>query len=72
MLQREQDAVLAAALATRRARDRADLEQLLARVVGGLAVDYLPALRTCRLCDRDACRSSAEPCPLDHTIPADV
>jgi DNA-binding MarR family transcriptional regulator len=72
MLQREQDEVLGAALATLSGRDRADLEGLLGRLVGDLAVDYLPAVRTCRLCDRDACRASAEPCPLDHTIPADV
>ena len=51
--------------------ERAGLEQLLGRLVGGLHDEYLPTLRTCRLCDRGACRSGA-PCPLDDMVPADV
>jgi DNA-binding MarR family transcriptional regulator len=46
--------------------ERADLERLLGRVVGGLAYDRSTALSVCRLCDRSACRSGPG-CPLEHT-----
>lgn len=71
-LLRERDAVLAEALSGLTTRERADLERLLGRLVGGLAEDNMPAMRTCRLCDRSACRSGGQPCPLDHTVPANV
>jgi DNA-binding MarR family transcriptional regulator len=49
--------------------DRAELEGLLERLVGGSTPDPIPAMRTCRLCDRTACRSDGHDCPLDHTTP---
>ena len=51
------------------ARDRTELERLLERLVGGSTPDQMPAMRTCRLCDRTACRSGGRECPLDHTTP---
>jgi DNA-binding MarR family transcriptional regulator len=71
-LLRERDAVLTEALAVLERTERADLERLLDRLVGALAREHLPALRTCRLCDRSVCRSGGHDCPLDHTVPADV
>lgn len=62
--------VLEEVLAPLSAPERADLERLLGRVVGGLHADYAPTLQTCRLCDRGACRTGG-PCPLDHTVPVD-
>ncbi|WP_158547999.1 MarR family winged helix-turn-helix transcriptional regulator [Desertihabitans brevis] len=52
--------------------DRAELERLLGLLVGGLTEEHLPALRLCRLCDRDACASGGVGCPLAHTTPAEV
>jgi DNA-binding MarR family transcriptional regulator len=68
-LLREREAVLGEAVGRLSDADRAGLERLLARLVGDLAQDNLPALRTCRLCDREACRSAGQACPLDHTVP---
>lgn len=51
--------------------DRAHLERLLDRLVGGLADSRSEALRACRLCDRSACRSGRAPCPLEHTATGD-
>ena len=51
--------------------DRADLERILARLTAGFADDRPTAERTCRMCDRGACRTGA-PCPLDHTVTTDV
>jgi DNA-binding MarR family transcriptional regulator len=48
--------------------DQAALEPLLEQLVATLAEDRPGALRTCRLCDRDACKS-LRGCPLDHTMP---
>ncbi len=45
------------------------LERLLDKVVAGLTDDRPTALRCCRLCDRDACVSGADGCPLGHTVP---
>ena len=45
---------------------RGQLERALERVVGASTGSLLPALRTCRLCDRSACRSSGHDCPLDR------
>jgi DNA-binding MarR family transcriptional regulator len=72
VLLRERDDVLAEAVDSLGDTDRTQLETLLSRVVGSLARDYVPALRTCRLCDRDTCNSGGEGCPLGHTVPADV
>jgi DNA-binding MarR family transcriptional regulator len=46
--------------------ERDALVPLLERLVGALATDRPQALRTCRLCDRDACTSNPG-CPLQHT-----
>jgi DNA-binding MarR family transcriptional regulator len=47
--------------------ERAQLTPLLEKIVAGLADDRPEALRTCRLCDREAC--CREPgCPLGHTV----
>lgn len=71
-LLRERDVVLSDAVAVLSRGEQADLERLLDRLVGALAEEHLPALRTCRLCDRAVCRSGGEACPLDHTVPADA
>jgi DNA-binding MarR family transcriptional regulator len=62
-------AVLADCLDGLGARDRDQLERLLERLVGGSTPEQMPAMRTCRLCDRTACRSGGHECPLDHTSP---
>ena len=49
--------------------ERRTFEQLLDKVVAGLADDRTAGLRTCRLCDRDACRAGEAACPLQHTVP---
>ena len=63
-------AVLADCLGGLDARDRTRLEGLLERLVGGSTTAPIPAMHTCRLCDRTACRSGGHECPLDHTTPA--
>jgi len=46
---------------------RSDLEHALERMLGA-SIRALPAaMRTCRLCDRSACRAEGHDCPLDHT-----
>lgn len=47
--------------------ERAQLEDLLGKVVAHLADDRPGARRTCRLCDRPSCTTPG--CPLDHTLP---
>ena len=69
VLLRERDATLAEAVDSLGEADRTEFESLLSRVVGSLAREYVPALRTCRLCDRDTCSSGDEVCPLRHTVP---
>lgn len=69
-LLRERDEVLADAMAALSQSQRAQLEALLDRLVGGLTVENVVAMHTCRLCDRSACRSGGQACPLDHTVPA--
>lgn len=49
--------------------ERQTLERLLAKVVAALADNRPEALRTCRMCDRDACAAGARQCPLEHTVP---
>ena len=44
------------------------LEQILEPLVAGLADSRLPALATCRLCDRSACNEPDVQCPLEHTV----
>ena len=56
-------------LAPLSASERSTLERLLGKVVRGLADDRPTGLRTCRLCDRAACRDAGSSCPLDHTAP---
>ena len=46
--------------------EQARLLPLLEKLVAALADDRPDALTVCRLCDRDACCSTA-PCPLEHT-----
>lgn len=46
--------------------ERERLLPLLEKLVAGLADDRPDALTVCRMCDRDACCSSAA-CPLEHT-----
>ena len=49
--------------------ERAQLELILERLVSNLTSAHLPALTTCRMCDRSACREHDQLCPLDHTVP---
>ncbi len=70
-LLRARHTAMADALGTLSPPDQAELERLLALVVGGLADSRLPALQVCRLCDRDACASEGGECPLEHTVSAD-
>ncbi|MFC7495863.1 MULTISPECIES: MarR family winged helix-turn-helix transcriptional regulator [unclassified Nocardioides] len=59
--------VLTASLAPLDDQVRAQLELALEQLVGA-STDVLPtALRTCRLCDRSACRAAGHDCPLAHT-----
>lgn len=62
--------VLAESLADLAAGDRARLEKMLEQLVGASTPDLLPAMHTCRLCDRAACRQGDRACPLDHTVTA--
>ncbi|ONI76032.1 hypothetical protein ALI144C_35580 [Actinosynnema sp. ALI-1.44] len=65
---RSRQTVLTAALGALSAQERAQLESLLDKMVTGLAETRLPALRVCRLCDRDACAAEGKRCPLEHTV----
>jgi DNA-binding MarR family transcriptional regulator len=64
---RSREAVLTEVVGVLSAQERDQLETLLDKVVTGLAATRLPALRVCRLCDRDACRSDDRQCPLEPT-----
>lgn len=68
-VERDRAAVLHDVLAPLDGTTRAGLERTLERVVGSTATDLLPALRTCRLCDRSACRAEGHDCPLAHVRP---
>lgn len=70
-LNAERNEVLESVLQPFSKDEREQLEGLLDRLIGSLHDDYRTTLHTCRLCDRDICRSGG-PCPLDHTVPADV
>jgi hypothetical protein len=48
-------------------RARGQLERALERMVGASTRALPAAMRTCRLCDRSACRAGGRDCPLDHT-----
>ncbi|ALG10548.1 MarR family winged helix-turn-helix transcriptional regulator [Kibdelosporangium phytohabitans] len=65
---KSRQAVLAAAVGALSAQERDQLESLLDKMVSGLAETRLPALRVCRLCDRDACAPQDRQCPLQHTV----
>ena len=67
---RHRDELVSASVATLSRTERAQLERLMERLVGNVTTSRLPALQTCRLCDRSACSSERAACPLDHTIPA--
>lgn len=62
------EVVLADCLSGLDAEDRIRLELILAQLLAASTPDLLPAMRTCRLCDRGACRSGDQECPLDHTL----
>lgn len=64
---RARQAVISEALSSLSDEERGQLEKLLEKVVNGLAVTRLPALRVCRMCDREAC----DLCPLQHTTAND-
>jgi len=63
---RARDLMLGEVLAPLDGRMRGHLEQALERIVAASTDDLVPARRTCRLCDRSACRSADRDCPLDH------
>lgn len=67
---RQRDELVSASIATLSRTERVQLERLMERLVGNVTTSRLPALQTCRLCDRSACSSDRAACPLDHTIPA--
>jgi DNA-binding MarR family transcriptional regulator len=50
------------------APERQQFELLLGKVVASSTEKLLPALQTCRLCDRKACTSDSQACPLEHTV----
>jgi DNA-binding MarR family transcriptional regulator len=68
---RQREDQVSSSIATLSKSERAQLERLMERLVGNLTGSRLPALHTCRLCDRSACSSQRAACPLDHTVPAD-
>ena len=66
------EVVLADSLAGLGVQDRARLERMLDQLLGASTQDLMPAMHSCRLCDRVACRSRNQECPLDHTVEATV
>jgi DNA-binding MarR family transcriptional regulator len=64
---RDREEALAECVAPLDKRSRSQLERALEKMVGASTQTLLPALRTCRLCDRSACRSAGRDCPLAHT-----
>ncbi|MFC5731581.1 MULTISPECIES: MarR family winged helix-turn-helix transcriptional regulator [Nocardioides] len=64
---RSRETALSECLAPLDDRARGELERALERMIGASTGSLLPALRTCRLCDRSACRSGGRDCPLGHT-----
>jgi DNA-binding MarR family transcriptional regulator len=59
--------VLAECLAPLDDLARGQLERTLEQMVGASTQALPAAMRTCRLCDRSACRAQGHDCPLDHT-----
>lgn len=51
--------------------ERAALDGVLEKVLGGLATDLLGAYRTCRLCDPDACGHAQGTCPVTEATVTD-
>jgi len=68
---RARNETLASSIEVLNEAERDELENLLSRLVSSLTTDRQPALQTCRLCDRDACASGGNACPLDHTVPVE-
>ncbi|MDF1604745.1 MarR family winged helix-turn-helix transcriptional regulator [Nocardioides sp. YIM 152315] len=64
---RDRAEVLAACVAPLDDRARDHLERALERMVEASTDAFPEAMRTCRLCDRGACRAGGRACPLDHT-----
>jgi DNA-binding MarR family transcriptional regulator len=64
---RARNEVLTECVATLDDRTRGQLEQALEQMVGASTRALPAAMRTCRLCDRSACRAEGHDCPLDHT-----
>jgi len=64
---RARNEVLTECLAPLDDRARGQLERTLERLVGASTHALPAAMRTCRLCDRSACRAEGHDCPLDHT-----
>ncbi|MFL6166600.1 MAG: MarR family winged helix-turn-helix transcriptional regulator [Ornithinibacter sp.] len=64
---RARNEVLAECVAPLDERARGQLERALERMVGASTQAVSAAMRTCRLCDRSACRAQGHDCPLDHT-----
>jgi DNA-binding MarR family transcriptional regulator len=63
---RARNEVLAECLAPLDDRGRGQLEHALERMVEASTRALPAAMRTCRLCDRSACRADGHDCPLDH------
>lgn len=64
---RARNEVLAECVAPLDARTRGQLERALERMLGASSQALPVAMRSCRLCDRSACRAEGHDCPLDHT-----
>ncbi len=71
LLVRDRDRVLSETTSVLSGTERDELERLLDKLVGALATEPVPVLRTCRLCDRDACYAGGASCPLHHVMHAD-
>lgn len=61
------EAVLAECLVGIGGDDRRRLERTLEQLLGASTTSLRQTMRTCRLCDRTACRSNSQECPLDRT-----
>jgi DNA-binding MarR family transcriptional regulator len=67
-LARSREVVLGECLEPLDQRSRANLERALERLLAASTQDFVPAMRSCRLCDRHACRADGRDCPLDHAV----
>ena len=64
---RARDEVLTECVAPLDKRARGQFERALEQMVGASTRALPAAMRTCRLCDRSACRAEGRDCPLAHT-----